>query len=108
VATSVSPISEPSGYVLLCYSAMVCPYGFPVVGMAILGHVRVFIHLLDIVEFQSLIQVFIQRAIQDLTFRRGARLIAAAASEFNFNSTRRVPSLRRNRLAATQWYCRRS
>jgi NADH dehydrogenase len=45
-----------------------------------------FIHLIYIVEFQSRILVFIQWAIQDLTFSRGARLITGtAASDFNFN-----------------------
>jgi NADH dehydrogenase len=45
-----------------------------------------FIHLMYIVEFQSRIVVFIQWAIQDLTFSRGARIITgAAASDFNFN-----------------------
>jgi hypothetical protein len=39
-----------------------------------------------IVEFQSRILVFIQWAIQDLTFSRGARLITGtAATDFNFN-----------------------
>ena len=46
-----------------------------------------FIHLLYIVEFQSRIVVFIQWAIQDITFSRGARLITGVApSDFNFNS----------------------
>ena len=45
-----------------------------------------FIHLMYIVEFQSRILVFIQWAIQDLTFSRGARLITGVApSDFNFN-----------------------
>ena len=45
-----------------------------------------FIHLMYIVGFQSRILVFIQWAIQDLTFSRGARLITGAAStDFNFN-----------------------
>ncbi len=45
-----------------------------------------FIHLMYIVEFQSRIVVFIQWAIQDLTFSRGARLITGTAtSDFNFN-----------------------
>jgi hypothetical protein len=40
-----------------------------------------------IVQFQSRIVVFIQWAIQDLTFSRGARLITgAAATDFNFNN----------------------
>jgi NADH dehydrogenase len=45
-----------------------------------------FIHLMYIVQFQSRILVFIQWAIQDLTFSRGARLITGtAATDFNFN-----------------------
>jgi NADH:ubiquinone reductase (H+-translocating) len=45
-----------------------------------------FIHLLYIVTFQNRLLVFIQWAIQDLTFSRGARLITGAApTDFNFN-----------------------
>lgn len=45
-----------------------------------------FVHLMYIVEFQSRILVFIQWAIQDLTFSRGARLITgSASSDFNFD-----------------------
>jgi NADH:ubiquinone reductase (H+-translocating) len=45
-----------------------------------------FIHLTYIVQFQSRILVFVQWAIQDLTFSRGARLITGtAATDFNFN-----------------------
>jgi NADH dehydrogenase len=45
-----------------------------------------FIHLLYLVNFQSRVLVFIQWAIQDLTFSRGARLITGAApTDFNFN-----------------------
>jgi len=45
-----------------------------------------FIHLMYIVQFQSRILVFIQWAIQDLTFSRGARLITGTAtSDFDFN-----------------------
>lgn len=45
-----------------------------------------FIHLAYIVEFQSRILVFIQWAIQDLTFSRGSRLIThAAVTDFNFD-----------------------
>src|SRR5712692_10340910 len=44
------------------------------------------IHLMYIVQFQSRILVFIQWAIQDLTFNRGARLITGVApTDFNFN-----------------------
>ena len=46
-----------------------------------------FIHLMYIVQFQSRILVFLQWAIQDLTFSRGARLITGtAATDFNFNN----------------------
>jgi NADH dehydrogenase len=45
-----------------------------------------FIHLMYLVTFQSRLLVFIQWAIQDLTFNRGARLITGvAATDFNFN-----------------------
>jgi NADH:ubiquinone reductase (H+-translocating) len=45
-----------------------------------------FIHLAYIVEFQSRILVFIQWAIQDVTFSRGARLITGMApTDFDFN-----------------------
>ena len=45
-----------------------------------------FIHLMYLVQFQSRILVFIQWAIQDLTFNRGARLITGpAATDFDFN-----------------------
>ena len=45
-----------------------------------------FIHLAYIVEFQSRILVFIQWAIQDVTFSRGSRLITGVApTDFNFN-----------------------
>lgn len=48
--------------------------------------VWVFIHLMYIVEFQSRIVVFIQWAIQDITFSRGARLITGASNtDFDFN-----------------------
>src|SRR5439155_14818588 len=45
-----------------------------------------FIHLMYLVQFQSRILVFIQWAIQDLTFNRGARLITGKTpTDFNFN-----------------------
>jgi NADH dehydrogenase len=61
--------------------------------------VWVFIHLMYLVTFQSRIQVFIQWAIQDLTFSRGARLITGAATtDFNFNKevsqVRGVPEMK--------------
>jgi NADH dehydrogenase len=44
------------------------------------------IHLMYLVTFQSRLLVFIQWAIQDLTFSRGARLITGIApTDFNFN-----------------------
>src|SRR5277367_1847210 len=48
--------------------------------------VWVFIHLMYLVTFQSRVLVFIQWAIQDITFNRGARLITGIApTDFNFN-----------------------
>ncbi len=45
-----------------------------------------FIHVAYLVSFQSRILVFIQWAIQDLTFSRGARLITGIApTDFNFS-----------------------
>ena len=45
-----------------------------------------FIHLAYIIEFQNRVLIFIQWAIQDLTFSRGARLITGVApTDFNFN-----------------------
>src|SRR5580692_10147797 len=45
-----------------------------------------FIHITYLVSFQSRILVFIQWALQDLTFSRGARLITGSApTDFNFN-----------------------
>lgn len=45
-----------------------------------------FIHLMYLVTFQNRLKVFIQWAIQDLTFDRGARLITGIApTDFNFN-----------------------
>ena len=45
-----------------------------------------FIHLAYIIEFQNRILVFIQWAIQDVTFNRGSRLITGVApTDFNFN-----------------------
>ena len=61
--------------------------------------VWVFIHLMYLVTFESRIQVFIQWAIQDLTFSRGARLITGdAPTDFNFNrevsQVRGVPEMK--------------
>ena len=45
-----------------------------------------FIHVIYLVSFQSRILVFIQWAIQDLTFSRGARLITGSVpTDFNFS-----------------------
>jgi len=45
-----------------------------------------FIHLMYLVQFQSRLLVFVQWAIQDLTFNRGARLITGTTpTDFNFN-----------------------
>jgi NADH dehydrogenase len=46
-----------------------------------------FIHLMYLVNFQNRVLVFMQWAIQDLTFNRGARLITGAApTDFNFDN----------------------
>jgi NADH dehydrogenase len=48
--------------------------------------VWVFIHLMYLVTFQNRLKVFIQWAIQDLTFNRAARLITGVApTDFNFD-----------------------
>jgi NADH dehydrogenase len=48
--------------------------------------VWIFIHLMYLVTFRSRLLVFVQWAIQNLTFSRGARLITGnAASDFNFS-----------------------
>ena len=66
-------------------SAVANIFGVHVSGLAA-WLVWAFIHLMYIVEFQSRILVFIQWAIQDLTFSRGARLITGLApTDFNFN-----------------------
>jgi len=59
-------------------------------GMHLSGFVAwlvwVFIHLMYLVTFQNRLQVFIQWAIQDITFSRGARLITGIApTDFNYN-----------------------
>jgi NADH dehydrogenase len=59
-------------------------------GMHLSGFVAwlvwVFIHLTYLITFQNRLQVFIQWAIQDITFNRGARLITGfAPTDFNFN-----------------------
>jgi NADH:ubiquinone reductase (H+-translocating) len=48
--------------------------------------VWLFVHLMYIVEFRNRVLVFVQWAMQDLTFSRGARLITGpAATDFDFN-----------------------
>ena len=59
-------------------------------GMHLSGFVAwlvwVSIHLMYLVTFQNRLTVFIQWAIQDITFNRGARLITGIApTDFNFN-----------------------
>jgi len=52
-----------------------------------------FIHLTYLVTFQSRILVFIQWAIQDLTFNRGSRLITGIAPT-DFNLNKELPTFR--------------
>jgi NADH dehydrogenase len=67
------------------WAAVADVFGFHMSGLPA-WLVWAFIHLMYIVQFQSRILVFIQWAIQDLTFSRGARLITgAAATDYNFN-----------------------
>jgi NADH dehydrogenase len=50
--------------------------------------VWVFIHLMYIVTFQNRLLVFVQWALQDLTFSRGARLITGVVpTDLNFNQS---------------------
>ena len=54
-----------------------------------------FVHLMYIVQFRSRLTVFIEWAIEDLTFNRGARLITGrAATDFDVDS-QMAPSQRR-------------
>jgi NADH dehydrogenase len=54
--------------------------------------VWVFIHLTYLVTFQNRLLVFVQWAIQDLTFNRGARLITGVApTDFNFDKEVSAP-----------------
>jgi NADH dehydrogenase len=55
-----------------------------------------FIHITYLVNFQSRILVFIQWAIQDLTFSRGARLITGAAPT-DFDFTKELSDVRATR-----------
>jgi NADH dehydrogenase len=67
------------------WAAVASIFGFRISGLPA-WLVWAFIHLLYIVQFQSRILVFIQWAIQDLTFSRGARLITGTATtDFDFN-----------------------
>ncbi len=60
-----------------------------------------FIHVMYLVEFQSRVLVFIQWAIQDLTFNRGARLITGnAPTDFSFDEA--VAASARNRSSAVE------
>jgi NADH dehydrogenase len=67
------------------WAAVANIFGFHVSGLPA-WLVWAFIHLMYLVQFQSRILVFVQWAIQDLTFNRGARLITGpAATDFDFN-----------------------
>jgi NADH dehydrogenase len=67
------------------WSAVANAFGVQLSGLAA-WIVWAFIHLMYIVTFQNRLLVFIQWAIQDLTFSRGARLITGDAStDLNFN-----------------------
>jgi hypothetical protein len=60
-------------------------FSVPIFRALLPGWYGVFIHLMYLVNFQSRVLVFIQWAIQDLTFSRGARLnTGAAPTDFNF------------------------
>jgi NADH dehydrogenase len=60
-----------------------------------------FIHVTYLVSFQSRILVFIQWAIQDLTFNRGARLITGAAPT-DFNFSKELSEIRREATGTAQ------
>jgi NADH:ubiquinone reductase (H+-translocating) len=69
--------------------------------------VWVVIHLMYIVSFQNRLLVFVQWAIEDLTFSRGARLITGSAStDFSFNKEvakyRRAPEIEAETVAASR------
>jgi NADH dehydrogenase len=67
------------------WSAVADVFGVHISGL-LAWLVWAFIHITYLVSFQSRILVFIQWAIQDLTFNRGARLITGAApTDFNFS-----------------------
>ena len=60
-----------------------------------------FIHVTYLVSFQSRILVFVQWAIQDLTFSRGARLITGAAPT-DFNFSKELSEVKREPASATR------
>jgi NADH dehydrogenase len=67
------------------WSAVANAFGFHLSGL-VAWMVWAFIHLAYIVTFQNRLLVFVQWAIQDFTFSRGARLITGGApTDFNFN-----------------------
>jgi NADH:ubiquinone reductase (H+-translocating) len=54
--------------------------------------VWVCMHLMHVVTFQNRLLIFIQGAIQNLTFSRGSRLITGTApTDFNFNQEVAIP-----------------
>ena len=63
------------------WAAVADVFGLPLWGLPA-WIVWAFIHLLYLVQYQSRILVFVQWAIQDLTFARGARLITGTRSDF--------------------------
>jgi NADH dehydrogenase len=66
-------------------SAIANAFGFHVSGLPAWVMWSV-VHLMYLVQFQSRVLVFIQWVLQDLTFKRGARLITGSApTDFNFN-----------------------
>jgi len=66
-------------------TAVANAFGFKLSGLPA-WLVWAFIHLMYIVQFQSRVLVFIQWALQDLTFSRGARMITGTTTtDFNFN-----------------------
>jgi NADH dehydrogenase len=83
------------------WAAVANVFGFRISGLPA-WVVWAFIHLMYIVEFQSRILVFVQWALQDLTFNRGARLITGAAlTDFNFNQELESACLSCEKPAAT-------
>jgi NADH dehydrogenase len=60
-----------------------------------------FIHIIYLVSFQSRILVFVQWAMQDLTFSRGARLITGAAPT-DFNFSKELSEIKREPVSASR------